>query len=74
MINVPITSGTFTLGQLLKKLDYVSSGGEAKTFLQDVDVFINEVCDRRRGRKLGAGDIITIEGKTYRLTTTDTRD
>lgn len=58
----------------MKKLDYVSSGGEAKTFLQDVDVFINEVCDRRRGRKLGTGDIITIEGKTYRLTTTDTRD
>lgn len=51
-----------TLGQLLKITDAISSGGMAKWFLQENDVYINGEVDDRRGRKLRDGDIINIPG------------
>ncbi len=49
-----------TLGQLLKIADVISSGGQAKWFLQENKVLVNEQLDERRGRKLYSGDKVEI--------------
>ena len=51
-----------TLGQLLKDLGLISTGGQAKFFLAENDgrVFINLETDNRRGRKLYTGDVIDL--------------
>jgi ribosome-associated protein len=51
-----------TLGQFLKLAEVIQSGGMAKWFLSENDIFINGEQDQRRGRKLRAGDKIQIPG------------
>ncbi|MDQ2233423.1 S4 domain-containing protein YaaA [Ligilactobacillus animalis] len=52
-----------TLGQLLKIADLVSSGGQAKWFLQEyaADILVNGAPENRRGRKLYPGDSVEIK-------------
>lgn len=57
---IQIQTEYITLGQFLKLADIIQSGGMAKPFLGENDVFINEEFDVRRGRKLREGDIIDI--------------
>ena len=40
----------------------LSSGGMAKWFLQETDVYVNGEIERRRGKKLKAGDVVNIPG------------
>ncbi len=49
-----------TLGQLLKIENIISSGGMAKYFLQENKVYVNDVLENRRGKKLYPNDIIKI--------------
>ncbi|MBD3861101.1 S4 domain-containing protein YaaA [Bacillus sp. 28A-2] len=60
----PITIETemITLGQFLKLAEVIQSGGMAKWFLSEHEVFINQEPDNRRGRKLYPGDVVEIEG------------
>ncbi|WP_174734644.1 S4 domain-containing protein YaaA [Mesobacillus harenae] len=51
-----------TLGQFLKLAEVIQTGGMAKWFLGEYDVFINGEQDQRRGRKLKAGDQVSIPG------------
>ncbi len=51
-----------TLGQFLKLADIISSGGQAKWFLQEYEVYVNDEFEDRRGRKLYVGDEIDIPG------------
>jgi len=51
-----------TLGQLLKVTDAISTGGMAKWFLEENNVYVNGEIERRRGRKLRNGDIVNIPG------------
>ena len=62
---ITINSEFITLGQFLKFADVISTGGEAKLFLSQNDVYINGELDVRRGRKLRSGDRIKILGETY---------
>lgn len=62
---IKIDSEFITLGQFLKFADVISTGGEAKAFLSQNDVYINDELDVRRGRKLRSGDRITIFGESY---------
>ncbi|WP_396128941.1 S4 domain-containing protein YaaA [Exiguobacterium mexicanum] len=57
-----ITTEYVTLGQFLKLADIISSGGQAKFFLEDIQVKVNGEIDQRRGRKLRDGDTIEVEG------------
>ncbi|AVK64081.1 S4 domain-containing protein YaaA [Lactobacillus sp. CBA3606] len=57
---VQIDTPFITLGQLLKEEAIISSGGQAKWFLQEVAVLVNDEPDDRRGRKLYPGDTIDI--------------
>ncbi|KYC86259.1 S4 domain-containing protein YaaA [Heyndrickxia sporothermodurans] len=58
--NVSIETEFITLGQFLKLADVIQSGGMAKWFLSEHDVFVNGEQDQRRGRKLSVGDRIEI--------------
>ncbi|MGY3704456.1 RNA-binding protein [Vagococcus martis] len=49
-----------TLGQFLKEVDVISSGGMAKWFLQENTVFVDGEPENRRGRKLYADMMIEI--------------
>lgn len=50
-----------TLGQFLKLADIISSGGMAKPFLQQTEVFVNDEPENRRGKKLYDGYTISIQ-------------
>jgi|GEM_PF-53022 len=54
-----------TLGQFLKEMNVISSGGYAKIFLQEEEVLVNGELENRRGRKLY--DQMTVEtlGEKY---------
>ena len=49
-----------TLGQALKMTDTISSGGMAKWFLSEHEVFVNGEAENRRGKKLRHDDVINI--------------
>ena len=49
------------LKSLLKLMDYVNSGGEAKVRIQNGEVRVNGDPELRRGRKLRSGDIIHVD-------------
>ena len=55
-----ISTEYITLGQFLKLADMIQSGGMAKWFLSEYEVYINGELDVRRGRKLRSGDKIEI--------------
>lgn len=61
MEKVSITTEYVTLGQFLKLADIISSGGQAKPFLAEVQIRVNGEVDQRRGRKLRDGDVIEVD-------------
>ena len=67
MEKITIKGEYLKLEQLLKIVDLVSSGGEAKFFLINNKILVNNEEENRRGRKLYKGDVVKILGKTYEL-------
>ena len=57
---IKIDTEYITLGQFLKVAELIQSGGMAKWFLGEYEVFVNGEQDQRRGRKLRSGDEINI--------------
>lgn len=49
-----------TLNVLLKITGLISTGGEAKIFLSNNDVYVNKELENRRGRKLYRDDVIKV--------------
>lgn len=60
MIEIQIDTEYITLGQFLKVADIIQSGGMAKWFLSEHEVFVNDELDMRRGRKLREGDRVFV--------------
>lgn len=56
-----------TLGQILKVLVLVYTGGETKIFLNDNIVLVNEIRETRRGRKLYKDDIVKVKNKVIKI-------
>ncbi len=57
-----------TLGQLLKAIGIISTGGAAKAYLEASAVQVNGEPEQRRGRKLRPGDVVVVPGgPTIRL-------
>ena len=67
MNTISIESEYITLGQFLKLVDYISSGGQAKFFLSENEVFVNENLENRRGLKLYNDDSVSINGEEFRI-------
>lgn len=55
------------LHQLLKACDWVSSGGEAKLIIQSGEVFVNGDVETQRGKKLRAGDVVSLGEKELKI-------
>ena len=68
MVEIKIHSEPITLGQFLKFSGLIYSGGEVKIYLEENDVFVNEISEKRRGKKLFSGDIVQINDQKYVLT------
>ena len=62
-----MTDEVTRLGQFLKLMDAVESGGEAKMRIADGDVQVNGEVELRRGRQLQTGDVVTIDGKSFEV-------
>ena len=65
--DVPIGGEVIRLGQFLKFAGLLDSGGNVKEAIIDGYVTVNGEVDRRRGRQLQLGDIVTFEGHSVRV-------
>ncbi|AXL13541.1 RNA-binding S4 domain-containing protein [Microbacterium foliorum] len=65
--DVSIGGDMIRLGQFLKFSGLLDSGGDAKEVIIDGYVRVNDEVDRRRGRQLHDGDLVTFEGRTVRV-------
>ncbi|MDF7637832.1 S4 domain-containing protein YaaA [Lactobacillus sp. ESL0791] len=54
-----------TLSQFLKEENIISSGGQAKWYLQEHQVLLNGEPEVRRGKKLHSGDKVEVAAETY---------
>jgi ribosome-associated protein len=64
---VPITSETIKLGQLLKLAGLIGSGADAKDVLADEAVLVNGEPEVRRGRQLQVGDTVRVGDEVLEL-------
>ncbi len=60
MEKIHVTEDPITLGQFLKLAGVIDTGGAAKWFLSEYEVFVNGEPENRRGKKLADGDQVEI--------------
>ena len=65
MQEVKINKEFIKLSQMMKMANLVQSGGEAKQFIMQELVFVNNEICTQRGKKLYKGDIIEFDGTKY---------
>ena len=58
-----LNSDYIKLDQFLKMVNIISTGGEAKHFLEENIVLVNGVEEHRRGKKLYPGDVVNVDGR-----------
>ncbi|MBN8208880.1 S4 domain-containing protein YaaA [Bacillus sp. NTK071] len=62
MNEIKLIKEYITLGQLLQEVGVINTGGMAKWFLSEYEVYVNGELEDRRGRKLVNQDEIMIPG------------
>lgn len=65
--DISIGGDMIRLGQFLKFSGLIDSGGDAKEAIIDGLVRVNGDVDRRRGRQLHDGDLVTFGARTVRV-------
>ncbi|KQR88975.1 RNA-binding S4 domain-containing protein [Microbacterium sp. Leaf179] len=65
--DVLIGTESIRLGPFLKFAGILDSGGDVKEAIIDGYVQVNGEVDRRRGRQLQVGDVVTFEGHSFRV-------
>ena len=65
--DIPIGPDGIRLGQFLKYVGAVETGGEVKGLLEAGDVRLNGSIEIHRGRQLGTGDLVTVGDRSWRL-------
>jgi len=65
--DVPIGGEVIRLGNLLKFAGMLDSGGNAKEAIVDGHVIVNGEVERRRGRQLQPGDVVSFDGHSVRV-------
>lgn len=65
--DVPIGGEVIRLGQFLEFAGLLDSGGDVKEAIINGYVAVNGEVDRRRGRQLHLGDIVSFNGRTVRV-------
>ena len=61
MEKIKIKSEYITLGQFIKFANITSSGGMVKTILEENKIYVNDILESRRGKKLYPGDKVLIK-------------
>lgn len=67
MEEIKISTEWIKLDAFMKWAAIVSSGSEAKMFIQDELVKVNDVIEVRRGRKLYKNDIVEFNENKYKV-------
>ena len=67
MATIHIKDDFIKLGQALKLAGLVDSGVEAKIVIQDGLVKVNGAVETQRGKKLVKGDIVSFDGKEFKV-------
>ncbi len=67
MKQIKIKPPYIKLGQLLKFIDIIDSGGSEKEYLENHNILVNGELEKRRGRKLYNQDIVIINNEEYQL-------
>lgn len=67
MQDVSISDGMIRLGQFLKLANLIDSGSDARILLEGGSVRVNGQSERRRGRQLHRGDVVTIGDHQVRV-------
>jgi len=67
--DVEIRDETIRLGQLLKLAGLVEHGAAAREVLEAGEVTVNGRDETRRGRQVGAGDVVALGGERIRVRT-----
>ncbi|TFV94839.1 RNA-binding S4 domain-containing protein [Leifsonia flava] len=65
--DVPIGGEVIRLGQFLKFAGLLDSGGDVKEAIANGYVAVNGEVDRRRGRQLQFGDVVSFDGRRVRV-------
>jgi len=66
-VDVEVGERGIRLGQLLKLVNLVESGGAARALLASGGVRVNGEVETRRGRQLAAGDVVDCAGEAVTL-------
>ena len=62
---VVINTEFIKLDQLLKWANFTGSGVEAKIFIQNGEVKVNDAVETRRGKKIYDGDVVEFAGEKF---------
>lgn len=60
--HINISTEYITLGQFIKLLNILESGGMVKGYITEVGAVVNGELEHRRGRKLYPNDVVEVEG------------
>ena len=67
MKKIEIFGEYIQLDQILKKLDFISSGGETGMFLQSHSILLNGQKVSEKRKKIRPGDIVQIDEESYQI-------
>lgn len=67
MKKIEIFGEYIQLDQILKKLDFISSGGETGMFLQSHSILLNGQKVSEKRKKIYPGDILQIDEESYQI-------
>jgi len=67
MKHIKIDTTFITLGQFLKYINIVPSGGSVKFFLAENPVLVDDQKETRRGRKIYPGSTVRINGDVFKI-------
>ncbi|WP_125710385.1 S4 domain-containing protein YaaA [Companilactobacillus zhongbaensis] len=64
---IMIETEFITVGQFLKEVGIIATGGQAKWYLRENSITVNGEPENRRGKKLHKGDKIVAEDQTFEI-------
>ena len=67
MRDLAIRGDMIRLGQALKLSGLAGSGGEARALIEQGAIAVNDEVERRRGRQLHRGDVVTLGDDALRI-------
>lgn len=69
--DLPIRDGMIRLGQALKLANLAEDGAHARGLVENGEVSVNGEVERRRGRQLHPGDVVSAGGASVRISAGD---